>query len=53
MVRKLGTGGDVGSASLTGLVSLTAGDSIMIYVSSSDGGTSMTVHQSQLAVAQV
>jgi hypothetical protein len=53
MVRKLGTGGDVGSASLSGLVNLTAGDSIMIYVSSSDGGTSVTVHQSQLAVAQV
>ena len=53
MTRKLGTGGDVGSASLTGLVSLAAGDSTMIYASSSDGGTTITVHQSQLAVAQV
>lgn len=53
MIRKLGTGGDVGSASLSGLVALDAGDSIMIYVSSTDGGTSITVHQSQLKVAQV
>ena len=53
MVRKLGTGGDVGSASLSGLVSLDAGDSVMIYVSSSDGGSTITVHQSQLKVAQV
>ena len=53
MVRKLGTSGDVGSASLSGLVSLAAGDSVMIYVSSSDGGNTVTVHQSQLKVAQV
>jgi hypothetical protein len=53
MVRKLGTGGDVGSASLTGLISLAANDSIMIYISSSDGGTGITVHQSQLLVAQL
>ena len=53
MTRKLGTGGDVGSASLTGLVSLAANDSIMIYVSSTDGGTDVVVHQSQLLVAQL
>ena len=53
MARKLGTSGDVGSASLSGLVSLAAGDSVMIYVSSTDGGNTITVHQSQLKVAQV
>lgn len=53
MIRKLGTGGDVGSASLTGLVSLDAGDSVMIYVSSTDGGTSITVFQSQLKISQI
>ena len=53
MSRKLGTGGDVGSASLTGLISLAANDSIMIYFSSTDGGSSITVHQSQLMVAQI
>ena len=53
MIRKLGTGGDVGSASLSGLVSLDAGDSVMIYVSSTDGGNSITVHQSQMKVAEV
>ena len=53
MVRKLGTSGDVGSAALSGLVSLDAGDSIMIYVSSSDGGNTITVYQSQLKVAEV
>jgi len=53
MTRKLGTGGDVGSASLSGLVSLAVGDSVMIYVSSTDGGNTITVHQSQLKVSEI
>ena len=53
MIRKLGAAGDVGSASLTGLVSMAANDSIMIYVKSTDGGTSLTVHQSQMKVAEI
>jgi hypothetical protein len=51
--RKLGTGGDVGSASCGGLIELSAGDSVMVYVYSSDGGTSITVHHAQLKVVQI
>ena len=53
MVRKLGTGGDVGSASLSGLVSLNANEGLSLHVKSTDGGTALTVHQSQMKVSQI
>jgi hypothetical protein len=51
--RQLGAAGDVGSASINGIVNLSAGDSVMIYVSSTNSGTDILVHQSQLRVTQV
>ena len=53
LTRKLGTSGDVGSASLTGLLDLAVNDSVAIYVSSTDGGTAFETHQAQMQVAQV
>ena len=53
MTRKLGTGGDVGSASLTGMLDMAAGESVSVYLHSTDGGTSVTTHQAQLKVVQV
>lgn len=53
MERKLGTGGDVGSCSLVGLVQCAASDVIELYQSSSDGGTAMTIREAQLVVKKV
>jgi len=53
MVRKLGASGDVGSASLSGLVSLTAGQGVSLHVSSTDGGSTITVFQAQMKVSQI
>jgi hypothetical protein len=51
--RKLGTGGDVGSAAFGCLLALDANDQIGVYHSSSDGGTSFTATEAQLVVMQV
>jgi hypothetical protein len=51
--RKMGTGGDVGSSSCGGVVSLNAGESVMVYVYSGDGGNSVTIHHAQFKVVQV
>ena len=48
--RLLGTGGDVGSASVSGIVSLTAGQVVSLYQSSTDGGTTITISNAQLVV---
>lgn len=53
LVRKLGVGGDVGSASLIGLVEMDAGDGVMIYMRSTDGGTEFLTHNAQLMVTQI
>jgi hypothetical protein len=53
MERKLGTGGDVGSCSLVGLIQCAASDVIELYQSSSDGGTDMTVREAQLVVKKI
>jgi len=50
--RKLGTGGDVGSCSLTGLASLTAGDEVGIFIDGTAGATIAT-HQSQFTLHRV
>ena len=51
--RKLGTSGDVGSASLSGLISLNASEGVSLHVKSTDGGTALLVHQSQMKVSQI
>lgn len=51
--RKLGSGGDVGSASLAGLLSLDAGDVLDLRVNSDGTSISVTVTQGQLAVHSV
>ena len=51
--RKLGTGGDVGSAGVVGLVQMEVGDSIMLYMKSTDGGTAWVTHYAQLKVTRV
>jgi hypothetical protein len=40
--RKLGTGGDVGSCSIIGIMQCSANDEIQLYQSTSDGGSAMT-----------
>lgn len=52
--RKLGTGGDVGSASFGAPgVALTAGDTVSVYHWSDDGGTSFVAHQVCLEILRV
>ena len=51
--RKLGTGGDVGSASITALVACAVTDTIEVFQWSSDGGSAMTVTEGQLSVHRV
>jgi hypothetical protein len=51
--RKLGTGGDVGSCSFTGILNLTAGQVVTAYVSSSDGGTDFLLVDGQLSLKRV
>jgi len=50
--RKLGTGGDVGSAGLSGLVTCAAGEAISLYQSTADG-SAMTVTDAQLTVIRM
>jgi hypothetical protein len=51
--RKLGTGTDVGSGPLAGLITCAENDKIDIFVSSPDGGTSITPTQASLIVTRV
>ena len=51
--RKLGTGGDVGSCSCIGILALDSADVITTYVSSSDGGVSVTVVDAQLTLTRL
>ena len=51
--RKLGTGGDVGSASCGGILTLAAADIVTLYHSSTDGGSAFTVADAQLNVIRL
>ena len=51
--RKLGTGGDVGSVSMLGLLSLSASDVITVYVEAVSDGREMTPIQAQLLVIKI
>lgn len=51
--RKLGTGGDVGSAGVSGIVTCAVGEYISLYQSSTDGGSAMTVSDAQLSVVRL
>ena len=51
--RKLGTGTDVGSGPLQGLITCAANDKISVFVSSPDGGTSITPTQGALIATKV
>ena len=50
--RKMGSGGDIGSANTTGLLSLTAGEDITVYIETDDGGAgdAITAVQAHLAM---
>ena len=51
--RKLGVGGDVGSATVSGIVTCAAADDISLYQSSTDGGTVFTATDAQLSVVRL
>ena len=51
--RVLGTGGDVGSCSITGFVSLSAGDAVSIYVNASAASKTFTLVDGQLLVMRL
>lgn len=51
--RKLGTGGDVGSAAVSGIITCAATDNLSLYQSSADGGTAMTITNAQLSVVRL
>ena len=51
--RKLGVGGDVGSAIVSGIVTCAALDDISLYQSSTDGGTVFTATDAQLSVIRL
>jgi hypothetical protein len=53
--RKLSTGGDVGSAGFSGIVSLTANEALTVYVESGNGGgtDSLTPVDAQFVVNQI
>ena len=51
--RKMGTGGDVGSAAVSGIVTCAATDDISLYQSSTDGGTAFTALDAQLSVMRI
>ena len=50
--RKIGTGGDVGSASLVGILTLAAGEAVSLY-QESDGAGVMTIENAQLTVMKI
>lgn len=51
--RKMGTGADVGSVAVKGILNLVATDAITLYQSSTDGGTVLTVSEGQLIAHRV
>ncbi len=52
--RKLGTGGDVGSASIgPAVITLAAGDDVCLFHSSTDGGSAFTAAEVQLSVVKL
>jgi hypothetical protein len=51
--RKLGTGSDVGSGPLEGLITCAANDTISVFISSPDGGTTITPTQASLIVTRI
>lgn len=51
--RKLGTGGDVGSASFTSLIALSASDIVTVWVKADAASKTFTVHSACLRVTQV
>ena len=51
--RKLGTGGDVGSCSFSGIVELTNGDEVGIYISSEADTKTINTHHSQFSLVKV
>jgi hypothetical protein len=51
--RKLGTGSDVGSGPLEALITCAVNDKINVFVSSPDGGTTITPTQGSLIVTRV
>ena len=53
IVRKLGTGGDVGSASIAVQVAVTAGTRLSTFIYSTDGGTTITIHEAVIALKRI
>ena len=54
LTRKLGAGGDVGSASIgSAVVTLAAGEEVSIYHASTDGGSAFTVVDIQLTCVRL
>jgi len=53
LTRKLGTGGDVGSAGCAGIVALTAGQVVSLYHASTDGGSAFTMVDGQLNIMRL
>jgi hypothetical protein len=51
--RKMGAGGDVGVAVITGQVTCEVDDTLSLYQWSTDGGTSLTVTDGQLVVERL
>ena len=50
--RKLGSGGDVGSISIHGVLTLVATDTVELYQSSTDGGSAMTITEGQMVISR-
>jgi hypothetical protein len=51
--RKIGAGGDVGSASFCGEATVTAGQTISVYVKADGGGKNITIEHARLTVRKV
>ena len=51
--RKLGTGGDVGSAHVSGIITLAVGEDVSLYQSTTDGGSAFTIQNGQLSVVRL
>ena len=51
--RVINSAGDIGSASITGIITLTAGQAISLYQSTSTGGTAFTLRDAQLTVTKL
>ena len=51
--RKIGSGGDTGSAGFHGIVSLVAGEVLTTYIESTDGGTSVTPSDAVFSAHQI